>query len=226
MSSSVASITQWQGQVAELLPSLSKPQAAVLGLLSYAMVLTDGCGLTRMSTWLARVEQVPAGRLRQRLREFYYEAEAKRGSKRREVHVQECFADLLRGILKGWDGPKELALALDASTLGERFTVLSISVVYRGCGMPIAWTLLHANVPGSWRDPWEAMLKQLEGVVPADWKVVVMADQGLYAAWLYRSIQRLGWHPFLRVKEDLTFRATGEQNFGPLGQRVHRHGRG
>jgi len=63
-------------------------------------------------------------------------------------------------------------------------------------------------------------------VVPADWKVIVMADRGLYAAWLYQAIQRLGWHPMLRVKEDLSFRATGEESFSPMGQRVKRRGRG
>src|SRR5258708_17104152 len=53
-----------------------------------------------------------------------------------------------------------------------------------------------------------------------------MADRGLYAAWLYEAIQRLGWHPMLRVKEDLSFRATGEESFSPMGQRVKRRGRG
>ena len=82
-----------------MLPSLSKAEAQVLGLLSYGILLFNGCGLTRLSHGLAKLEQVPAGRLRQRLREFYYEAEAKRGKKRREVKVEGCFADLLRDIM-------------------------------------------------------------------------------------------------------------------------------
>lgn len=43
-------------------------------------------------------------------------AEAKREKKRREVQVETCFADLLREVLRGWEGKKELALALDASS--------------------------------------------------------------------------------------------------------------
>lgn len=125
-----------------MLPSLSKAEAMVLGLLSYGILMLDGCGITRLSKGLAKIEQVPAGRLRQRLREFSYEAQAKRGNKRREVKVEACFADLLRSVLRGWEGKKELALAMDASTLGERFTVLSISVMYRGCGIPIAWKII------------------------------------------------------------------------------------
>jgi hypothetical protein len=63
-------------------------------------------------------------------------------------------------------------------------------------------------------------------VVPAEWKVIVMADQGLYAAWLYQAIVAQGWHPFLRVKEGLSFRARGEQEFAPIGSKVRRRGRG
>jgi hypothetical protein len=29
--------------------------------------------------------------------------------------------------------------------------------------------------------------------------VVVLADRGLYAPWLFAAIVRLGWHPGLRV---------------------------
>ena len=38
-------------------------------------------------------------------------------------------------------------MALDATTLGTRFAVLAISVVYRGCAIPVAWTILPANHP-------------------------------------------------------------------------------
>src|SRR5580704_10486954 len=217
MSSSVASIAMFQKRVGEMLPSLTKAEAETLGLLSYGIVMLNGCGMTRLSNGLAKLEQVPAGRLRQRLREFSYEAEAKRGNKRREVKVEACFADLLRSIMRGWEGKKELALAMDASTLGERFTVLSISVMYRGCGIPIAWKIIRAGQEGEWRPYWEGLLATLEGVVPADWKVIVMADRGLYAAWLYQAIVKLGWHPMLRVNEELSFRKAGEETFSPLG---------
>jgi hypothetical protein len=48
------------------------------------------------------------------------------------VQVQDCFAELLGWVVEQWRGEHHLALALDASTLGNRFTVLSVSVVYRG----------------------------------------------------------------------------------------------
>jgi hypothetical protein len=78
---------------------------------------------------------------------------------------------------------------------------------------------------GEWRPHWERMLRQLAEAVPAEWNVLVMADRGLYAAWLYQAIQANGWHPFLRVKKNLSFRAEGEKAFCSIGGRVKRTGR-
>jgi hypothetical protein len=88
----------------------------------------------------------------------------------------------------------------------------------------VAWHFLCANAAGSWQEPIEALFVSVQGAIPTDWKVIVMADRGLYAPWLYRAIQRLGWHPMLRVKEGMSLRAVGEQEFRPIGARVTRHG--
>ncbi|MDZ7970276.1 MAG: hypothetical protein RM368_35990 [Nostoc sp. DedSLP03] len=42
-------------------------------------------------------------------------------------------------------------MAADATTLSDRFSILAISVVYRGCGIPIAWKIVEATKPGSWK---------------------------------------------------------------------------
>jgi len=171
------------------------------------------------------VLEVPRGRLRQRLREWDDEAGAKRGKKRREVQVQTCFADLLSWIIQSWQGEHRLAFALDASTLGERFPVLSVSVLFRGCAIPVAWRILRAKEEGEWRGPIETLFASVQGVIPEDWHVIVMADRGVYAPWLYQTIQRLGWHPVLRVKEGMSVRAEGEEQACPIGERVKHHGR-
>ena len=44
---------------------------------------------------------------------------------------------------------------------------------------------------------------------PHDWTVIVLADRGLYAPWLFRRITRLGWHPFLRINTGGSFRPAG-----------------
>ena len=129
--------------------------------------------------------------------------------------AERCFVPLLAWVLSRWQGT-QLALALDATTLGMRFTVLAISVVYRGCAIPVAWTILPANTKHAWRREWLRLLRQLRPAIPRDWTVIVLADRGLYAGWLFRRIVRLGWHPFLRINHGGTFRPDPQAAYRPL----------
>ena len=164
---------------------------------------------------LGRVAPAQEQTVRQQLREFCYEAEAKRGDQRQALCVECCFVPLLAWVLSRWQGT-QLALALDATTLGLRFTVLAISVVYRGCAIPVAWTILPANTNHAWRREWLRLLRQLRPAIPRDWTVIVLADRGLYAGWLFRRIVRLGWHPFLRINHGGTFRPDPQAAYRPL----------
>jgi len=128
--------------------------------------------------------------------------------------VTTCFAPLLGWALRLWKSEKaQLALVLDATTLGNRWTILTLSVVIRGCAIPVAWKVLPAEQPGSWRPYWEALLLSVQGAVPAPWQVLVLADRGLYARWLWDSIRACGWHPFLRINVAVKARLVGEASF-------------
>jgi hypothetical protein len=172
------------------LPTLSKPQVTVLALWSLGTVLACSCASTAVTAFLAPWVRRPEQTVRQQLREWCDEAEAKWGDQRQAVDPQACFVPLLQWIVGQWQGT-QLALALDATTLGTRFTVLAISVVYRGCAMPVAWTILPANRPHAWRREWLRMLRVLWPAITQDWTVIVLADRGLYASWLFRRIIRL-----------------------------------
>jgi len=224
--SSLPTITRWQKEVQRHFPKMSPAHGRVLGEVSYAMMLTNRCGTTHVSHWLAAYEGSSANTVRQRVREWYYEAGAKRGNKRREIVVEEQFADLLAWVLEGWEGEKRLALVLDATCLSDRLTSLSLGVVLQGCLIPVAWHLLPGQVPGEWKSHWLRLLALLQGVIPDDWHVVVMTDRGLYAGWLYQAICANGWHPLMRVNESMGFQAEGETAFRPIGERVKRRGRG
>jgi Transposase DDE domain len=193
-------VSQWTATVSRQLPHLSRPQASVLALWSLGIVLTRSCGLSQVSVLLALLLGQQEETLRQRLREWYYPAQDKAGKQRCTLEVATCFAPLLGWVLAWWpDEQQELALALDATTLGQRFTVLCVSVLVRGCAIPVAWKVLAYNQKGSWQPYWQTLLAHLEGVIPADWTVLVLADRGLYAPWLYRQIVAQGWHAFLRI---------------------------
>jgi Transposase DDE domain len=214
-------LNQWTAEVTAAFPELSKPQVTGLAWWSFGMVLAKSCALTAVVFFLAKLLAFKVRSLSQRLREFYQEAPAKsgskRGGKRQQLEVSTCFAPLLRWVLKGWPN-RQLAVAVDASTLGELFTVLCISVVYRGSAIPVAWKIMPALAKGSWKEPWLALLTQFQGVVPEGWTVMVLGDRGLWANWLFEGIRKLGWHPLLRINKGGTFRPQGWVHFVPLTQ--------
>lgn len=73
-----------------------------------------------------------------------------------------------------------------------RFTLLVVSVVYRGCAIPVAWKVIEALALGSWQPYWLDLLSHLTNTIPQDWLVLVMADRGLYAKWLVRCNSKTG----------------------------------
>jgi hypothetical protein len=203
-------IDQWINQVTTAFPNLSRPQAKVLGLYSYGMIIAQRCGLNSVAAVLVTFLKVGFHTIRSRLQEFYQPASAKSGRQRTELDVTTCFAPLLAWILQGWQSTR-LAVALDATNLEDRFTVLSISIVYRGEAIPVAWKVLHANVPHPWKPEWIALLRVFAGLVPSGWTVIVMTDRALYARWLYEEIVASGWHPVMRITHLSKFRKTGSK---------------
>src|SRR5437660_11248225 len=167
-------LSQWIEAVASKFTELSCPQAKVLAYWSFGMVLARSCGITLVCAALALQVDSSEQSLLQRLREWCYNAEDKKGKKRRDLDVSTCFGPLLEWILAWWpaDQPR-LALALDATTLKKRFTVLVISVVYRGCAIPVAWKVVGGEEKGAWEPHWLKLLEKLENRVPRHWTVLV-----------------------------------------------------
>jgi hypothetical protein len=190
------------------MPSLSVSQARLLAWWSFGIAMTGSCGRYTVATFLALLCQEKVTNVEQRLYEWCLDAKDKSGKRRQELNLTSCQVALLAWIVRLWVGTC-VALALDATSLGERFVVLTVSVVYRGCGLPVAWVVLAAGTKGAWRKEWLRLLRLLQPAIPVDWTVIVLADRGLYAGWLYRRIARLHWHPFLRINNGAKFRPTG-----------------
>jgi hypothetical protein len=222
-------LSQWYDLVSTQLPHLSRPQAWGLALWSMGIVLAQRVGLLMVATVLAALLDRSVTAMRARLRDWYLDGPdkqgAKHGSKRRTLDVSTCFAPLLRWVIHLYPaGSHQIALAMDASTLGQRFTVLSIHVVIRGCAIPIAWKVVRATAKGAWRPHWEALYRDLTGSTPDGWTVIVLADRGLYAKWLYDRIVGMGWHPYLRINRQGKYRPVGATAFQGLSTVVVKGG--
>ena len=202
----------WTDTVATAFPGLSKPQATLLAWWSFAIALSKTCGLSAVACWLARFLTLPFPNVRQRLREWYLDADAKSGGSRRQLDVTTCFTPLLRWLVADWPH-RRLALAFDPTTLDTRFVSLTISVLYRGTALPIAWRILPATAKKSWNAEWVQLLEHLRGALPDDWLVVVFTDRGLWSKELYNAIRNLKWHPAMRVNLGGSFRPDGWYHF-------------
>jgi len=148
--------------------------------------------------------------VRQRVREWLYDGADRAAPCATSLDVTACFAPLLRWVLHWWQGAA-LALAVDATLHGDRVTALVVSVLYRGCALPVAWHLLPANRPGAWMPAILTLLATLAAVVPPSLTVLVLADRGLWSPRLWRALRRWGWHPLLRVQEHITFAPRGQE---------------
>src|SRR4029434_4538216 len=115
-------LSEWIDRVSTHMPHLSVPQAYVLALWSYGIALTRSCGRLTVATFLAWLLGQQVDTVEQRLYEWCCPAAHKAGAKRQSVDVTTCFVPLLRWIVALWTGT-QLALALDATSLGVRFVV-------------------------------------------------------------------------------------------------------
>ncbi len=129
-------LKQWSKIVSYHFPNLSLPEIAGLANWSFGMVMTGSSSLTRISEFIARINQEKSNTVRRRLKEWYLDCNKKKGKKRRELDVSKCFAPLFKWVLSLWKSEEKwLPLAIDATYIGQNFTVLSLHVLYQGCGI-------------------------------------------------------------------------------------------
>jgi hypothetical protein len=213
-------LSHWAALLKQRFPTLSSSQALGLAFWSIGIVLARSASLhavvLALVCWLPFLNPLS---LRKRLQEWYLEAAAKKGSgtgntgkHRRDWNPRTTAAYLFRWILDDWPN-HQLVLALDPTNFEDRFTVLAISVLYRGCAVPVMWTVLPGGEPGAWEPHWERMLKELAALVPPGWQVLVLTDRGMYSPRLFHCLVGLGWHPFLRIRAQGFWRPIGSQKW-------------
>ena len=164
-------LKQWKQVVSYRFPHLSLPQVSGLATWSFGMVMARSSSLTQVSALIAQINHESENTVRQRLKEWYKEGEAKAkiGNKRASLAIAPCFPALLKWTLDllGVTN-RELALALDATNIGQNFTVLSLHVLYRGCGIPVAWKIVKGTATGSWKPYWQELLSSVKEIVPKE----------------------------------------------------------
>jgi hypothetical protein len=199
---------QMRDEMSERFPMLRPSQQAWLALWVFgslrAKSSTQPAVVRALSRWGSEET------LRQRLREGLYDGKDRAAPCSTEIDVRACFPFLFAWVISLWKGDR-LPLALDATFLDDEIASLSISVLFRGSAIPVAWKIVPANAEGEWKSHLLEMLSLLAPVVPEGMAVFVMTDRGLWCPEFYRALVRSGWHPLMRIVDAFTFRPNGEE---------------
>jgi hypothetical protein len=167
---------QLDATIGTFLPTLCPTQRRGLPLWVYGTVLAGSACQVAVVAALLPLAGLHA--LRQYLREWPYDGADRAAPCHPQLDVAACFPALLRWVVRWWQGT-ELALAIDATSLGDRVVVLAISVLSRGSALPVAWQVLPANQAGAWMPPILDLLGRLQPAVPAEWTALVLSDRGV-----------------------------------------------
>src|SRR4029434_4550708 len=152
-------LSEWTDLVSTHMPHLSVPQARALALWRCGIALSRSWRRVTVAPFLALLLRQKVDAVEQRLYEWCCAAPHKAGGKRQTLEVTTCFVPLLRWVVALWSGTHR-ALARETRASCVRFVMLTVSVVSRGCAIPVAWTIVPANQPHAWRREWLRMLRQ------------------------------------------------------------------
>jgi hypothetical protein len=197
---------QLDAEISAAFSALRPSQQRGLSWWVYGTILAHSACQTAVLTALTHLGGWHA--LRQYLREWLADGADKAAPCQTQIEVSQCFAPLLRWLLRWWQG-ETLPLAVDVTAKGDQVVVLVVSVLYRNSAIPVAWQVLPANEAGAWMTGLLRLLRQLRPAVPASMTVIVAADRGLWSPRLWKRIHDLGWHALLRVQGRITFQPTG-----------------
>jgi len=194
---------QIEQMITQQFPHMRSAHILGLALWVYGTVLAKSACLSAVVVEL--LDLVPEQTARQRLREWLRNGRDKARPCDAQVDVQACFPFLLRWVIQWWQGTT-LPLAIDATHHHDRVVALVISVLYRGCAIPVAWYIVPATQKGAWMPHILALIDHLAPEVPRNWQVFVCVDRGLWSPHLWRHLRQRRLHPLLRIADGVPVR--------------------
>lgn len=125
-----------------------------------------------------------------------------------EVSAGLCFHRMARHYL-ALGQMREVRLAIDPTTQDERVVMLTVSVVYRGRSLPLAWVVWAGNRPLTGLRFWArvaALLDLVATLLPPYVPVTVVADRAFGTPSFTDLVQAKGWHYVVRVQGHTHYR--------------------
>jgi len=128
---------------------------------------------------------------------------------KQRIAVAPLYGPLIQQALQEW-GTHTLYLALDTSMLWNQYCLIRLSVVYRGRAVPVVWEVIEHGSSSVPHAAYEALLAAVPPLLPAESKVVFLADRGFADTELFAHLRRLGWHFRIRIKANFSILRPGQ----------------
>jgi hypothetical protein len=183
-------ITPWRTTVCrQLFPTLHGHQANALADFSFAMALAGHCQAGRLAA------SVPTDALPASARRRFERLLA--NPRLRPRPAQQLLA---RSLLGHWGG-RTILLLLDETPKANDLRSLAVRVAYGHRALPLAAACYRPDAPPRPMPRLaRGLLRQVLGGVPADARVVLLADRGLAWPALVDFCHEHGWHYVLRLQ--------------------------
>lgn len=176
---------------------ISQAQLVNLALWSQGLASSRDCHLPNLA-----LELPVSGRrkhLVQRLRRFLMQ---------RPVGWVRSYGGLVQHLFAHWQG-REVALVMDRTDLGQRWSILLLGVAYRKRLLPLSWRILPFG--GTSASVQIGLLRQVQPYLPAGARVHYYGDCEFRAVDVQQCCQNYGWHWQVGLKGDTYVQlATGE----------------
>jgi hypothetical protein len=118
------------------------------------------------------------------------------------ITAETFYEPVLKFFLQAWAG-EEITLTFDTSMQWDKYCLIQICVAWGGRSIPVAHEVIeHGSASVSFEQYWPTLMKA-KAMLPAQAKVIFLADRGFGHGELMRWLNQQGWDWAIRAKRDL-----------------------
>jgi hypothetical protein len=94
-----------------------------------------------------------------------------------KIQVAAIYPKLAQKALITWAG-ETVYLALDSSSLWDRFVIVRVALIYRGRAVPLSWLVVKQASTSVAFETYKPILKDAARCLPSGCRVILLADRG------------------------------------------------
>ena len=126
-----------------------------------------------------------------------------------KIREGAVYQKLAKKALASWQGER-IYLALDSSSLWDRFVIVRVALIYRGRALPLSWLVLEHRSSSVAFEAYKPILREAAAILPKSCQVILLADRGFDDQALFCKARDLGWSFRVRLKRSIRVYRAGK----------------